>query len=69
MHTLYLYLTMHKKEERIVIDDVHLNSILKKIPGIKWSQTLRRWHLPCSADAVNELQQAVKERQCWIPLY
>lgn len=55
---------LHRGEERIFIDSPNLpviNIILKKLRGIKWSQTHKQWHLPLEDAAYRQLCKALKE--------
>lgn len=58
METIHLYLIIHQYRDRIAISSpylVALNNAIQDIPGIKWSRTKKKWHLPCSQEAVNAL--------------
>ncbi len=59
MKVIALSLVQHSGEERIALlfakDDM-IHGIIKQIPGIRWSKTLNKWHMPFSRDAVNQLQ-------------
>lgn len=46
-------LIIHKSEKRISVEfekESGLISRIKKLPGAKWSQTLKVWHLPDNAE-------------------
>ena len=63
MHTIILRPFYHRGDERIgihVVFDSTLTGILKKIPGIRWSQTIRCWHIPCTREATDILMSRVK---------
>jgi integrase/recombinase XerD len=52
--------TIHNGEKRIKIDfpyNQELSSILKQIPGSKWSRTLSAWHIPYTQAAFNQLKK------------
>ena len=58
METIHLYIIVHKGEERIAVGIPNIfviNNSLRNIPGIKWSRTKKRWHLPISRESVDEL--------------
>lgn len=58
METIHLYIIEHKGEERIAVGInvlFTINNAIKNIPGIKWSRTRKKWHLPVSMDSVREL--------------
>jgi len=51
MQIITCHARTHRAEERLFLDCKYsssINSILKKLPGIKWSQTHKQWHLPLS---------------------
>lgn len=54
----------HRQQECIGLyynnNDTSLNNIVKKIPGIKWSQTNRCWWLPLSKENYNKLHFALE---------
>ena len=53
---------MHRAEERIFLDcafSTALNSILKKLPGMRWSATHKQWHIPMGEHSYNHLRIAV----------
>ncbi len=52
----------HRQQECIAIhfdNYTLLNGIVKKIPGVKWSQTNRCWYIPLNAGAYNQLNNAL----------
>ena len=58
METIHLYIMLHRGVQRIAVGIANsfvINNSLRNIPGIKWSQTKKRWHLPLSREAVKEL--------------
>ena len=55
----------HREQECIGIYYAHaytLNNVIKKIPGIKWSQTNRCWYLPLSKEHYNQLHVALQAK-------
>jgi len=54
----------HRAEENIAIffeKDLSLNNSIRKLKGIKWSQTNKCWYMPLNPDSYNEIQIALKE--------
>lgn len=54
----------HRGEECIGIyfkANVYLNSLVKKVNGVKWSQSQQCWFLPCNREAYHVLQEAVHQ--------
>jgi len=41
--------------------DLSLNNSIRKLKGIKWSQTNKCWYVPLNSDSYNEIQTALKE--------
>ena len=63
MHTITCHALEHRGEERLFIScprDTMLNTLLKKIPGLLWSQTKKKWYLPLNKDSYQRLCMAVK---------
>ncbi len=63
METIHLYIIIHKGEERIAVGIpylISLNYALRNIPGIKWSKSLKKWHLPLSKTSVKNLVRCTK---------
>jgi len=62
MHTITLSLKTHKGEERIFVEfesSKTINDAVKQVPGIRWSESNKRWHLPPEKNSIKELQQKV----------
>ncbi len=62
METVNLKVFLHHSRECIGILFTHnnaLNIAVKKIPGIKWSQTNKCWYLPLSKQNYNTLTKAI----------
>ncbi len=60
MHTITLHLKEHKGEERIFAEfpcNKKINDVLRQVPGVKWSQSNKQWHLPAQKNSVTALQQ------------
>lgn len=56
--TIHLYIMVHKDEERIAVGVRYLSAVneaIRNIPGIRWSRTKRRWHLPLREESVRLL--------------
>ena len=54
----------HRAAENIAIffeRDLSLNNSIRKLKGIKWSQTNKCWYLPLNSDSYNEIQITLKE--------
>jgi site-specific recombinase XerD len=54
---------LHRGIENIAIickNSAALNGLLKKIPGIKWSQTQRCWYLPLEEAAFNTIKNSLQ---------
>jgi len=57
-----LLLKEHKGEERLFVEftyDKKINDAIRQVPGIKWSQSNKRWHLPAEKDSVAALQEKI----------
>ena len=64
MLTVTLYLAQHKDAERIFIDapvNNELYQLLRRVTGIRWSSTKKRWHLPVSKQAIDDLAATIKK--------
>jgi superfamily II DNA helicase RecQ len=51
--------TTHRNETRICIDfpyNAEIKARLKQIPDIRWSQTLKAWHIPYTNEAIEQLK-------------
>ena len=62
MTTIQLQIKSHNGTERIFAGypySKELNQLVKKVTGIKWSQTHRQWHIAVDRQAVSELQKIV----------
>lgn len=58
METIHLYIIVHKDEERIAVGVRYLSAIndaIRNIPGIRWSRTKKRWHMPLKEESVRLL--------------
>ena len=58
METIHLYIMVHKQEERIAVGVRYLSAVnmaIRNIPGIRWSRTKKRWHLPLKEESVRLL--------------
>lgn len=54
----------YKTEQRLIIKfdyDETIISILRKLGGARWSQSLKSWHAPLTKDHVNRIHQVLKE--------
>ena len=55
MHTITLSLKTHKGEERIFVEFASsktINDAVKQVPGIRWSESNKRWHLPPEKNSI-----------------
>jgi len=62
MHTITCHARLHRAEERIFLECPYssaINNLIKKLPGSKWSQTHRQWHLPLTNDSYKQFSVAV----------
>ncbi len=62
MHTITLSLKEHRGEERIFAgfpNNKAINSAVRQVPGTRWSQTHKQWHLPAERESIKTLQQKV----------
>ena len=62
MSVITLLLKEHKGEERLFVEftyDKKINDAIRQVPGIKWSQSNKRWHLPAEKDSVAALQEKI----------
>lgn len=58
MQIITCHARVHRAQERIFLACVYnssLNNILKKLPGILWSQTYKQWHLPLNNSSYKKL--------------
>lgn len=62
-HTITLKPVWHRKEERILLQcakDKYLNNAIRRLSGVKWSQSLSCWHIPCTDEAYKEFKAGLK---------
>jgi len=62
MPTITLSLKLHKGEERIFVEFIYnkkINDAVRQVPGVKWSQTHKQWHLPAQKNSVVALRQKI----------
>ncbi|HYV55560.1 MAG TPA: tyrosine-type recombinase/integrase [Chitinophagaceae bacterium] len=62
MSVITLLLKEHNGEERLFVEftyDKKINDAIRQVPGIKWSQSNKRWHLPAEKDSVAALQEKI----------
>ncbi len=53
----------HRDQECIGIyyaNHLSINNVVKKIPGVKWSQTNKCWYLPLGRDSYDHLSKTLK---------
>ncbi len=65
MNTIQVEKVIHKQENRLALRfgyNPSLARLLKNIPDIRWSQTLKAWHLPDSTESKVELAKLTKNR-------
>ena len=63
MHSITLKPLLHQGAENIALyftSNSLLNTAIKKLPGIKWSQHNKCWYLPLSKDNYNAIAHAAK---------
>ena len=54
----------YNQEKRIKVEFPHnqeITLLLKQIPGAKWSQTIKAWHIPYSKEAFAQLKKLFPE--------
>src|ERR1051326_8818399 len=62
MQTVTLSLKEHRGKGRIFIEfsyNKKINDAIRQLPGIQWSRTHEKWHLPAEKNAVKALQQEI----------
>ena len=55
---IQLFAALHRGEKRMLLQYENLpqiNEAVKKIAGIRWSQTKKCWHLPMNRESYNAL--------------
>ena len=55
----------HREQESIALvceNAGSLNTIIKKLPGAKWSQTKKLWYVPLNAGSYNNVYKALNEK-------
>lgn len=63
METINLAIVHHKQTPCIALQYKYnpaINNCVRKVPGIRWSQTLKAWYIPCRRDAVQHLDKETK---------
>ncbi len=58
MHNITLYMRHHKGSERIFASftyNTEINTVIKNVAGVKWSSTLKSWHIPATKEIVKAL--------------
>ena len=62
MHTIILSIKEHNGNERLFAafpNDKVLNSLVREIPGARWSQTKKQWHFNLNRQVVELLKQKI----------
>ncbi|MEO5591225.1 MAG: site-specific integrase [Chitinophagaceae bacterium] len=62
MQIITCHARVHRAEERIFLDfgyNSSINSILKNLPGVKWSKTYKQWYLPMDNSQFKQFCKAV----------
>ncbi len=62
MEDINLYPVMHRGAEQILIKSPNVKSIndhIKKIKGVKWSQTHKSWYIPLSKENYHLIHQSL----------
>ena len=65
MYHITLKPLLHRGQERVAIvceSEAGINGQLKKLPGIRWSQTQQCWHVPQTNEACQQLQQLLAQK-------
>lgn len=65
MQTVLLKPLHHRGQEVIGIyfkNEADLNLLIRKLPGVKWSQTNKCWYVPLNQNSYNYLCEAFKEK-------
>ena len=65
MKTITLLPLLHKKEEQIglqFINDAELNNLVKKIKGIKWSNSNKCWYLPLTKENYTAVLKTISNK-------
>ena len=65
MQPILLKPLLHKGQEQIGIffsKDIELNLIIRRIKGIRWSQTHKCWYLPLSQSSYNTIQEMLQSK-------
>jgi len=62
--------TIHKGERRIKLVfnyDSWLIGLIRKVPGCRWSQTMKCWHIPDNEESINAMLKIITESdaQAW----
>lgn len=63
MLTVCLKALFHRQKENIAIcypRDAAINNIVRKLKGVKWSQTNKCWYLPLSAASYKAIHEALR---------
>jgi integrase/recombinase XerD len=64
MYTVLLKPLLHQNKECIGIyftKNASLNNIIKKVAGVKWSQTQKCWYIPCIKENYLHLAKALHQ--------
>ena len=54
---------LHRDEKRITLEfekDDQIISLIKQVEGVRWSSTMRCWHMPDTKDNVDRIFQLLK---------
>ena len=63
METIYLAVADYKNTKRISLrfsNITVINNCVRKVPDMRWSNTLKAWHMPCGQAAVSQLAKQTK---------
>lgn len=63
METINLAIEHHKQSPCIALHFKYnptINNCVRKVPGIRWSNTLKAWYMPCRRDAVQQLEKETR---------
>ncbi len=59
INSMKLLKIIHHNEQRIKVDfdfDASIIATLKQLDDVKWSQTLKAWHIPDTKEALSQLK-------------
>ncbi len=63
MQTIYLAIANYKNTRCITLRFANItaiNNCIRKVKGVRWSNSLKAWHMPCQREAVRQLAKVVE---------